>query len=182
MIVNDFLLENFKNILDFNFTASVEKQFDEIASGKGNWQQMIDEFYKPFHTQVETTMAVSEYSKGERQLGIDPESGKLVIARLGRYGPVVQIGEQASETNEKPRFASLLKGQHLESITLEEALSLFRLPRSLGEFEGKEMTVSIGRFGPYIRHDNKFVSLQKDVDDPYTIEVSRAIELIEEKG
>lgn len=181
MIVNDFLLENFKNILDFNFTASVEKQFDEIASGKGNWQQMIDEFYKPFHTQVETTMAVSEYSKGERQLGIDPESGKLVIARLGRYGPVVQIGEQASETNEKPRFASLLKGQHLESITLEEALSLFRLPRSLGEFEGKEMTVSIGRFGPYIRHDNKFVSLQKDVDDPYTIEVSRAIELIEEK-
>ncbi len=181
MIVNDFLLEYFKNILDFNFTAKVEKQFDDIASGKGDWAKMIDDFYKPFHKQVQTTLEVSDYTKGERVLGTDTDSGKPVIARMARYGPVVQIGEQKEDSDEKPRFASMLKGQHIETITLEEALNLFRLPRSVGEYEGKEMTVAIGRFGPYVRHDNKFVSLKKNVDDPYSITAERAIELIEEK-
>jgi DNA topoisomerase-1 len=181
MIVNDFLIEYFNNILDFNFTANVEKQFDEIASGKGNWVKMIDDFYKPFHQQVETTLEVSDYTKGERVLGTDPESGKPVIARMARYGPVVQIGEQNEDSDEKPKFASMLKGQHIETITLEEALPLFNLPRQVGEYEGKVMTVAIGRFGPYVRHDNKFVSLKKGVDDPYTISADRAIELIEEK-
>jgi DNA topoisomerase I len=181
MIVNDFLLEYFKNILDYNFTANVEKEFDEIASGKGDWKKMIDDFYKPFHKQVETTLEVSDYTKGERVLGTDPESGKQVIARMARYGPVVQIGEIVEGSEEKPKFASMLRGQHIETITLEEALPLFNLPRSLGEYEGKVMTVAIGRFGPYVRHDNKFVSLKKDVDDPYTIVAERAIALIEEK-
>lgn len=181
MIVNDFLLEYFKNVLDFNFTAKVEKQFDEIASGKGDWKKMIDDFYRPFHKQVETTLEVSDYTKGERVLGVDPESGKQVIARMARYGPVVQIGEQSEDSEEKPKFASMLKGQHIETITLEEALPLFALPRQLGEYEDKVMTVAIGRFGPYVRHDNKFVSLKKGVDDPYTISADRAIELIEEK-
>ncbi len=181
MIVNDFLLEYFKNILDFNFTASVEKEFDEIASGRGDWIKMIDKFYKPFHQQVETTLEVSDYTKGERVLGTDPESGKPVIARMARYGPVIQIGEQSEDSEEKPRFASMLKGQHIETITLEEALPLFRLPREVGEYEGKPMVVAIGRFGPYVRHDNKFTSLKKNIDDPYTISAERAIELIEEK-
>ncbi len=181
MIVNDFLLEYFKNILDFNFTANVEKEFDEIASGKGDWIKMIDEFYRPFHQQVETTLEVSDYTKGERVLGTDPESGKPVIARMARYGPVIQIGEQKEDSDEKPRFASMLKGQHIETITLEEALPLFRLPREVGEYEGKPMVVAIGRFGPYVRHDNKFTSLKKNIDDPYTISAERAIELIEEK-
>jgi DNA topoisomerase-1 len=181
MIVNDFLLEYFKEVLDFNFTATVEKQFDEIAAGKGDWAKMIDNFYKPFHKQVETTLEVSDYTKGERELGIDPESGKPVIARMARYGPVVQIGEQSEDPENKPRFASMIKGQHIETITLEEAMVLFQLPRTLGEYEDKVMTVAIGRFGPYVRHDNKFVSLKKNIDDPYAIEAERAIELIEEK-
>ncbi len=181
MIVNDFLLEYFKDVMDFNFTAKVEKDFDEIAAGKLDWAKMIDLFYKPFHNNVEKTLEVSEYSKGEKELGTDPESGNRVIARMGRYGPVIQIGEKNEETGEKPKFASMLKGQQIETITLEEALSLFQLPRSLGEYEEKEMTVAIGRFGPYVRHDNKFVSLKKNIDDPYTIEAERAIELIEEK-
>lgn len=181
MIVNDFLVEYFGDILDYNFTAEVEKDFDNIAQGKADWSKMIDRFYKPFHKQVETTLEVSDYSKGEREIGTDPESGKPVIARMGRYGPIVQIGTADADSDEKPRFASLLKGQHLETITLEEALDLFKLPRSLGEFEGKEMVVGIGRFGPYVRHDSKFVSLKKDIDDPYKISPERAIELILEK-
>lgn len=181
MIVNDFLVEYFNEILDYNFTAKVEKEFDDIASGKMVWTNMIDGFYKPFHKNVENTLKVSDYSKGERELGIDPVSGKLVIVRMGRYGPIVQIGESAVDGEEKPRFASLLKGQQLETITIEEALDLFKLPRSLGEFEGKEMIVSIGRFGPYVRHDSKFYSLKKDLDDPYKITSERAIELISTK-
>ena len=181
MIVNDFLLEYFKEIMDYNFTASVEKEFDDIATGKMEWTKMIDSFYKPFHKKVEKTIAESDYSKGEREIGIDPGSGKPVIARMGRYGPIVQIGIADNESSEKPRYASLLKGQHLETITLEDALALFQLPRSLGEFEGKEMVVGIGRFGPYIRHNNKFYSLKKGVDDPYTIDANRAVELIQEK-
>lgn len=181
MIVNDFLFEYFKDIMDFNFTAKVEKNFDDIATGKLDWTKMIDAFYKPFHENVENTLEVSDYTKGERELGIDPESGKPVVARMARYGPVIQIGEKDEETGEKPKFASMLKGQHIETITLEEALSLFQLPRSLGDYEGKEMIVAIGRFGPYVRHEGKFVSLKKNIDDPYTIIAGRAIELIEEK-
>ena len=181
MIVNDFLVEYFKEVLDFNFTAKVEKDFDEIATGKMQWTKMIDGFYKPFHKRVEKTLEVSDYSKGERTVGTDPESGKPVIARMGRYGPIVQIGESGAEGEEKPRYASLLKGQHLETITLEEAMDLFRLPRNIGEFEGKEMIVAIGRFGPYVRHNSQFFSLVKGVDDPYTITSERAIELIRVK-
>lgn len=181
MIVNDFLIENFKDILDYNFTASVEKEFDEIAEGKIDWKKMIDEFYKPFHSQVETTLEVSDYKNAERELGVDPETGKPVIARMGRYGPVIQIGLKDENSDEKPRFASMLKGQHIETITLEEAMHLFELPRSLGDYEGKEMTVAIGRFGPYVKHNNAFFSLKRNVDDPYTISAERAIELIEEK-
>ena len=179
IVVNDFLLENFKEIMDFNFTAKVEKAFDEIAEGKIVWQEMIDKFYKPFHENVEETVEKSDFAKGERVLGTDPQSGKPVIVRMGRFGPIAQIGEQDEE--EKPRFASLIQGQLIESISLEEALSLFQLPRTLGEYESKNVSVAIGRFGPYVRHDNKFVSLKKGVDDPYEIKLDRAIELIEEK-
>ncbi len=181
MIVNDFLIENFQEILDFNFTASVEKEFDDIAEGRMDWKKMIDSFYKPFHKQVETTLVESDYKNAERELGIDPESGKPVLARMGRYGPIIQIGLKEEGSEEKPKFASILKGQHIETITLEEALQLFALPRSLGEYEGKEMTVAIGRFGPYVKHNNIFCSLKRNVDDPYTITSERAIELIEEK-
>ncbi|MFW6328276.1 MAG: topoisomerase C-terminal repeat-containing protein, partial [Bacteroidota bacterium] len=179
MVVNDFLMENFKNIMDFNFTASVEKDFDQIAEGKLDWQKMIDQFYKPFHKQVEETIETSAKSKGERYLGDDPETGKPVSVKIGRYGPMVQLGD--SENEEKPKFAGLLKGQKMDSFTLEEALKLFKLPRSLGEYEDKEVVVGIGRFGPYVRHDSKFVSLEKNVDDPMSIELERAIELIEKK-
>ncbi|MBN1183305.1 MAG: type I DNA topoisomerase [Bacteroidales bacterium] len=179
MIVNDFLVQHFDDIINFNFTAEVEKEFDEIASGKADWTKMIKTFYHPFHKKIDTTTKSSEKSKGERLLGKDPETGKPVSVKIGRYGPLVQIGETNDE--EKPRFASLLKGQHLETITLEEALELFKLPRSVGKFEGKDVTIGIGRFGPYARHDNKFYSLKKGIDDPLTIELNRAIELIEEK-
>jgi DNA topoisomerase-1 len=181
MVVNDFLMENFGQIMDFNFTASVEKEFDDIAEGDLIWNEMIDKFYQPFHGQVEDVLKNSERSKGERILGKDPKSGKQVSVKIGRYGPVAQLGEASSEDNdEKPQFASLRAGQHLETITLEEALELFKLPRDLGEYENKKVTVSIGRFGPYVRHDNKFVSLGKE-DDPFTIELDRAVELIETK-
>ncbi len=181
VIVNDFLIEHFKEILDFSFTATVEKEFDDIAAGKMEWKKMIDVFYKPFHKQVEETLKVSEYSKGERLLGNDPATGKPVFARMGRYGPVIQIGEKEETSGEKPRFASMIKGQQLETITLEQAMNLFQLPRNVGTYEDKEIIVSVGKFGPYIRHDNKFVSLKKNIDDPYTITHERAIELIEEK-
>jgi DNA topoisomerase I len=181
MIVNDFLIEYFKEIMDYNFTARVEKEFDDIAAGNIEWTKMISEFYKPFHKNVETTLEVSGYSKGERLLGKDPKSGKPVFVRMGKYGPVVQIGEADKESDEKPKFASLMKGQHLETISLEEALELFRLPREIGKYEGKEMVIGIGRFGPYVRHNSKFYSLKKGIDDPYKITAERAIEIIEEK-
>lgn len=179
MIVNDFLIENFENILDYNFTASVEKEFDEIATGNMNWYEMIKKFYTPFHERVTQTLAKSSVSKGERKLGTDPETGKPVIVRMGRFGAIVQIGE--TDSNEKPKYASLRKGQNIESITLEEALALFKLPRIIGKFEDKDLTVSIGRFGPYILHNGVFYSLNKNLDDPYTIETERAIEIIQEK-
>lgn len=181
MVVNDFLTENFDQIMDYNFTASVENDFDIIADGKMVWYEMIDKFYRPFHEKVEHALQNTERSKGERILGIDPKSGKQVSVKIGRFGPITQLGEGSTDGNgEKPEFASLRAGQHLETITLDEALDLFKLPRDLGEFEHKKITVAIGRFGPYIRHDNKFVSLGNN-DDPFEIDLPRAIELIEAK-
>jgi DNA topoisomerase-1 len=181
MVVNDFLIDNFQQIMDYNFTAKVEKEFDDIAEGKKIWNEMIDKFYQPFHKKVEDALKNSERSKGERILGTDPKTGKEVSVKIGRFGPVAQLGEATSNgEGEKPQFASLRAGQHLETITLEETLELFKLPRELGEYENKKVTVAIGRFGPYVRHDNKFVSLGKE-DDPFSVELDRAVELIEAK-
>ena len=179
MIVNDFLIDHFTDILDYNFTASVEKEFDEIAEGNLNWTKMIDKFYRPFHDKVDVTVKTSERSVGERKLGVDPESGKPVVAKIGKFGPLVQIGEVSDE--DKPRFAGLLKDQRLETITLEEALELFKLPRKLGQYEGKEITAAVGRFGPYLLHNSKFYSLKPATDNPLTVTLARAAELIEAK-
>ncbi len=180
MIVNDFLVQYFPNVTNYSFTASVEKEFDEIAQGKKKWDNMLDNFYKTFHQKVESTEAIdrSEVNTG-RELGIDPKTGLKVIVRLGRFGPLAQLGEQ-TEDGEKPKFASLRKGQLIETVTLEEALELFKLPREVGSYEGKNMTVAVGRFGPYIRHDGKFYSLTKE-DDPLSVDEARCIELIEKK-
>lgn len=177
MVVNDFLIKYFQNIVSYDFTANVEKDFDDIALGKIDWAKVIDEFYKPFHVQVEETLEKSEKSTGERYLGDDPKTGKKIIVRIGRFGPMAQLGEASEDEEEKPKFAGLRSGQHIETITLEEALDLFKLPRDLGEFEGKKVVIGIGRFGPYIRHDGKFVSLKKE-DDPYEIELETSIEKI----
>ena len=179
MVVNDFLLEHFSGIMDYNFTANVEEDFDEIAAGKRVWNEMIDHFYKPFHEQVDITEKTSARSSGERVLGKHPETGEPVLVKIGRYGPMAQIGD--GQEDNKPRFAGLVKGQLLETITLEEALELFKLPRELGEFESDVMSVGVGRFGPYIRHKSAFYSLKKGVDDPMTITKERAIEIIGEK-
>ena len=179
MLVNDFLKEHFKNILDFSFTAKVEEQFDEIAIGDLQWNKMIDKFYKPFHKTVEETLEVSRPTNAERILGVDPKTKKNVSVRIGRFGPIAQLGDSSSE--EKPQYAGLQKGQLIETITLEDALKLFELPRPVGQYEGKELVASVGRFGPYIRFGSEFVSLKKGVDDPYTVTEERAIELIEEK-
>lgn len=177
-VVNDFLIEHFDQILDFQFTASVEKEFDKIAKGLQDWSAMIDSFYNPFHITVNKTLETAEKATGERELGTDPKTGKKVIARIGRFGPMVQIGERAeNDEDEKPQFASLRKGQSIDSISFEEALELFKLPRIVGTFEDMEMKVAIGRFGPYVQHNKKFVSLGKE-DDPMTITEDRAIELI----
>jgi len=181
LVVNDFLVKYFEPIVDFNFTASVEKQFDEIAEGQLVWNRMIDDFYQPFHVKIEDALTNSERARGERILGQDPATGKLVSAKIGRFGPFVQLGEAVEGSDEKPQFASLQKGQSIETISMEEAIKLFELPRDLGEFEGKKVIVGIGRFGPYVRHDGNFVSLKKDIDDPLTVTIERAIELIEEK-
>jgi DNA topoisomerase I len=179
MVVNDFLVEHFPNVIDFSFTANVEKEFDDIANGKKQWDAMIQEFYNGFHNKVEITEKIEKSSVGSsREIGIDPTSGKKVIARLGKFGPLVQIGD--AETDEKPQFASLKKGQFIESISLEDALELFKLPREIGEFEGEPMVAAIGRFGPYIRHDSKFYTIPKG-DDPLAVSTERAIEIIEEK-
>ena len=177
-VVNGFLVEHFPNILDYNFTASVEKEFDEIADGLKVWNKMIKEFYKPFHDQIEETLENSKKHSGERLLGTDPKSGKNVYARIGRYGAMIQIGESTDE--EKPKFAGLRKGQSIEEVTLEEALEMFKLPREVGIYEDKPMLAALGRFGPYVKHDNKFYSLEK-TDDPMSITGERAIELIEKK-
>ena len=174
-VVTDFLVEHFADIMDYGFTASVEKEFDEIANGLVNWSKMIDDFYKPFSKEVEKTLETAERATGERALGNDPKTGKPIIARIGRFGPMVQIGEQDDE--EKPRFASLSKGQNIDSITLDEALDLFKMPRVLGEYEEKPVKANIGRFGPYIQHLKLFVSIPKE-EDVMEIELARAIELI----
>lgn len=182
-VVNDFLMEYFPDVMDYNFTASVEKEFDAVAEGEMIWTQAIDKFYKMFHPIVETTAAVkTEHKVGERALGIDPKSGKPVFVKIGRYGPVVQIGQAHTDDKNapKPQFATLMKGQSIETITLEEALKLFDLPRTIGEYEGKVMVAAIGRFGPFIRHDGKFVSIPKDLN-PLTITPEEAIALIDEK-
>ena len=181
MVVTDYLVDNFDEIMDYNFTASVEAEFDDIAEGKKVWNEMLDKFYQPFHLRVVNALQNSERSKGERILGIDPNTGKQVSVKIGRFGPIAQLGEGTTDgEGEKPQFSSLRAGQHIENITLEEALELFKLPRDLGEYENKKVVVSIGRFGPYIRHDNKFVSLGKG-DDPYIVTLNRAVELIEAK-
>lgn len=182
MVVNDFLVDNFEGIMDYNFTANVEAEFDDIAEGKKVWNEMLDKFYQPFHLSVTHALENSERSNGERILGTDPKTGKQVSVKIGRYGPLAQLGETSPEDEggEKPQFSSLRTGQHIETISLEETLDLFKLPRDLGEYENKKVTAAIGRFGPYIRHDNKFVSLGKE-DDPYTVELDHAIELIEAK-
>jgi len=180
MVVNDFLMKYFDLIMDYNFTAKVEKEFDEIAEGELVWNEMLENFYKPFHSKVESAINEAERANGVRILGIDPNTGLELSVKIGRFGPLAQLGE-ATEEGAKPQFASLRSGQHLETITLEEALELFKLPRTLGEYEDKTVVVGIGRFGPYVRHDGKFISLEKKIDDPYSIELPRAIELIETK-
>ncbi|MBN8703921.1 MAG: type I DNA topoisomerase [Bacteroidetes bacterium] len=176
MVVTDFLMLHFKDILDFNFTAKVEEEFDEVAEGKLSWRKMLQEFYKPFHKTVTKTSETSERASGERLLGVDPKTGKNVYVRIGRFGPMVQLGEGNNE-EEKPKYASLRKDQRLETITFEQALDLFKLPRTLGTYEGEEITVAIGRFGPYLKHNNVFYSLPR-TDDPYAIEYDRAVEIL----
>ncbi|MBD1362222.1 type I DNA topoisomerase [Mucilaginibacter sp. ZT4R22] len=180
-VVNDFLVQHFQGIVDFNFTASVEKQFDEIAQGLQDWTKMIRTFYDPFHKDVQSTIETADKATGERELGVHPESGKKMSVRIGRYGPFVQVGETATEEGEeKPLYASLRTGQSIETISLEEALELFKLPKVVGEYEGKIMKVAIGRFGPYISHNSAFVSLPKEID-PLDVTEEQAIELIEAK-
>ncbi|WP_417153416.1 type I DNA topoisomerase [Rikenella microfusus] len=193
MLVTDYLAEHFAAILDYNFTARVEKEFDEIAEGGLDWRRMLAAFYAPFHEHVDNAEGETEYVRSERLLGVDPKTGKNVYARVGKFGPMVQLGDtpaaaskakESSEPSEdeKPRYASLLKGQMVATITLEEALALFELPRELGEYEGKTVTAAVGRFGPYVKHDGKFVSLKvREGDDPYTVTLERAVQLIEEK-
>jgi DNA topoisomerase-1 len=178
MVVNDFLKEHFERVMDFDFTAKIEAEFDHIAEGTKKWNSMIDDFYHPFHESVEHTIETAGRAKGEHELGPDPTSGKMVVARLGRFGPMVQIGEAAGE--EKPRFAKLRTNQSIETITLEEALELFRLPRNIGSFENEDVVVNIGRFGPYAQHAGQFYSLKKEMD-PYAVELTEVTPLIEDK-
>ncbi len=179
MVVNDFLVAHFPNVIDFSFTARVEKEFDEIAHGEKAWDIMIKDFYGGFHQKVENTENIERASVGSaKELGTDPTTGKPVVARLGKFGPIVQLGE--TEGEEKPQYASLRKGQFIESISLEDALELFKLPRTVGTYEDKDIVAAIGRFGPYLRHDSKFYSLGKEYD-PLTVDEETAIELIEAK-
>lgn len=179
IVVNDFLMENFPAIMDYNFTAKVEQQFDQIADGKEEWTDMMKNFDQEFEPTVDKVMnARSEHKAGERQLGTDPVSGHPVFVKIGRYGPVVQIG--TADDDEKPRFAQMPADKSMETITLEEALELFKLPRTIGEYEGKTVTIGAGRFGPYVLHNKKYVSLPKD-EDPMTVTLDTAISLIEEK-
>ena len=178
LVVTDFLNAHFEKVMDYGFTAAIENEFDEIASGKKEWNKMLGSFYEPFHKTVEHTLENAERAKGERQLGLDPESGKPVFARLGRFGPMVQIGQVEDE--EKPRFATLKPGQSIETISLDEALDLFKLPFSLGTYDEQEVTVGTGRYGPYVKWGEKYISIPRD-EDPLSVDKARAAELIEEK-
>jgi DNA topoisomerase-1 len=179
IVVNDFLTEYFPNILDYNFTANIEKEFDEIAEGEKQWDDTMKVFYKGFHPSVESTLALkSEHKVGERILGEEPKTGEPVAVKIGRFGPMIQIGR--IDTDKKPRFARLPKELSMESVTLEQALDLFKLPRTLGEYEGSEVTVAAGRFGPYVKHNDKYFSLAKDMD-PMEITLDDAIGLIAAK-
>jgi len=178
LVVTDFLKQYFDDIMDYHFTARIEEEFDEVAQGRIQWNKMIDDFYNPFKKDVDNTIEKAERIKGERELGIEPASGKKVIARMGRYGPMVQIGDVNDE--EKPRFAKLKNTQSIETISYDEAMELFRLPRNLGQFEDSDVVVNIGRFGPYIAHDKKFYSLGKEYD-PYSITFDEATPLVVEK-
>ncbi len=183
MIVNDFLVEHFPDITNYSFTAEIEQEFDEIASGKLKWQKMLDQFYTPFHKTVSKTELVerSSVQNKSKELGVDPKSGKNVYVKLGKYGAYIQVGENPDDNGgEKPKFASLRPGQFIENITLEDALELLKMPRDMGQFEDKQVNVNIGRFGPYVLHDKKFVSIPKG-EDPYTITPERAVELIQAK-
>lgn len=178
LVVTDFLDLHFENVMDYSFTANIEEEFDKIAEGELQWNKMVGEFYKPFHESVEHTLENAERAKGERELGIDPTSRKPVFARMGRYGPMVQIGQ--AEDEEKPRFAKLKATQSIETITLDEAMDLFKLPLTLGEYEGNEVSVNVGRFGPYVKWGEQFISIPKG-EEPVDLELSRAIEIIKAK-
>ena len=178
-VVNDFLIQHFDNVMDFGFTAKIESEFDDIAEGRVDWSKMLKNFYEPFKKEVDETMETAERISGERELGFDPISGKKVITRMGKYGPMVQLGDTA-DTEDKAKFAKLKTDQSIETITFEEAMELFKLPRILGEFEGESVQVSIGRFGPYIAHNKMFYSLPKE-NDPYQVKLEEAIPIIEEK-
>ena len=179
MVVTDFLKENFKEVMDYDFTAKIEAEFDHIAEGNQVWNTMIGTFYTPFHELVEHTMENAERANGVRELGIDPASGKPVTARLGRFGPMIQLGLNG-EGDDKPRYAKLRVNQSIETISLPDAMELFRLPRNAGSFEDKDITINIGRFGPYAQHDGQFYSLKKEMD-PYTVELKELTDLIAEK-
>lgn len=177
-VVTDFLTQHFDKVMDYSFTAKIEEEFDEIAAGKLEWNKMLDGFYKPFHNNIEHTLETAERAKGERELGTDPVTGKRVIARMGRYGAMIQIGE--AEDDEKPKFASLNPNQSIETITLEEALALFQLPKVLGEYEGEEVSVNSGRYGPYIKFGEQFIAIPRN-EDPLEFDLDKAIALIKEK-
>ena len=183
IVVTDFLVEHFSDVMEYSFTASVETEFDEIAEGKKVWNEMIASFYGEFHAKVEDVIGNVGKASGERELGNDPVNGEKVFARIGPFGPMVQLGEKQEDENApKPKFASLMKGQTIQTITLEQAMDLFKLPRTVGEWDGKEIVASVGRFGPYLRYDGKFTSIKKDDDeDPLTIDLERSIELIKIK-
>jgi len=180
MIVNDYLMTVFPEIMDYNFTANIEKKLDDVAEGSENWVTILSNFYNQFHPKLKELETSKERVNQERFLGEDPKTGKKVFVKYGKFGPIVQLGE--SSQTEKPKFASLKKNQYIESISLEEAMELFNLPRTLGQLEGNDIIVNIGRFGPYVLHNKKFYSLKRNVDDPYTITLERAIEIINEKN
>jgi DNA topoisomerase-1 len=175
-VVNSFLMQYFQNIIDYNFTADVEKEFDRIANGQKVWNEMLEGFYGPFHDKIRDTLETSKKFSGEKLLGQDPKTGKNVFVKIGKYGPMVQLGDTSTE--EKPRFAGLNKDQSINEITLEDALALFSFPKNIGEYEGKEIIVALGKFGPYVKHSNAFFALEK-TDDPANITQERAVELIE---
>ena len=177
-MVNDFLVEHFKGILDYHFTAELEEDFDKIAQGKKDWRKVMNEFYQKFHPNVKDVEKNAEREVGERVLGKDPKTGKPVSARLGKFGPMVQIG--SVEDDEKPRFASLQPGQTLQNVTYEQAMDLFKLPKDIGEYEGEPVVTNVGRYGPYVKHGKKFISLDKG-EDPLDVSFDRAVEVIEQK-